>query len=362
MANVAEVPSPTLLLYPDRIEENARRMMATAGADRLRPHIKTHKVAEIVRMQLGLGIRKFKCATLAEAEMAARAEAPDVLVAVQPVGPNVSGMVRLIRAFPRTKFSAIADDPRAMERLATACVAAGVELEVLLDVDCGMGRSGVLPGEQAVERYRLLGSLPGLKAGGLHAYDGHIREPNPEKRAAECEAAFAPVEALREELRKSGLAVPAMVAGGTPTFPMHARRTGVECSPGTCVLWDLGYARRFPDLDFLQAALVLARVISKPAAGRLCIDLGHKAIAAENPPPRLQLLELPDARFVMHSEEHLVVEDDGAEAWRVGDVLHAVPWHICPTCALHAEAVVVRGGQAAERWKVVARDRSLRVP
>jgi D-serine deaminase-like pyridoxal phosphate-dependent protein len=152
-----------------------------------------------------------------------------------------------------------------------------------------------------------------------------------------------------------------IVAGGTPTFPIHARRPEVECSPGTCVLWDAGYAASCPDLDFLHAALVLTRVISKPSNSRLCLDLGHKAIAAEKPHPRVQFLNLPDANAVTHSEEHLVIETSRANEFAVGDVLYGVPRHVCPTVALHAEAVVIRNGIAEDKWKIAARDRRLSV-
>ena len=142
---------------------------------------------------------------------------------------------------------------------------------------------------------------------------------------------------------------------------MNARRPDAECSPGTCVFWDFGYATKLPDMLFLPAALLLTRVVSKPASNRLCLDLGHKAVASENPHPRVQLLELPDAKFVGHSEEHLVVETDRAAAFSVGASLYGIPWHICPTVALHSEAVVIKNGRAEERWKVAARDRALTI-
>src|SRR6185503_5133936 len=213
---------------------------------------------------------------------------------------------------------------------------------------------------KAAELYQWLGTLPGLNPGGLHAYDGHIRDSDPAKRKELCNAAFAPVKALQQELSKAGFPVPRIVAGGTPTFPIHAQRKDVECSPGTCVLWDAGYAAKLPDMDFIPAALVLTRVISKPAPDRLCLDLGHKAIASENPHPRVQLLELPEARAVSHSEEHLVVETARARELAVGDCLFGVPWHICPTVSLHSEAVVIRQNQAQERWIVAARERHIR--
>jgi len=105
----------------------------------------------------------------------------------------------------------------------------------------------------------------------------------------------------------------------------------------------------------------LTRVVSKPGAHRLCLDLGHKAVAAEKPPPRVQFLNLPEVTAVSHSEEHLVIESQQAGQFAVGDCLFGVPCHICPTVALHAEATVIRAGRAAERWRIVARDRRLTV-
>ena len=200
-----------------------------------------------------------------------------------------------------------------------------------------------------------------LKSGGLHVYDGHIHESDLTERARSCEAAFASVKELGCELEAAGLAVPRIVAGGTPTFPLHAKNEGFECSPGTCVLWDFGYSDEFSDLSFLHAAVVLTRVVSKPGGKRLCLDIGHKSIAAEKPPPRIQFLNLPNATEVSHSEEHLVVETERAGDFAVGDCLYGVPRHVCPTVALYSEAVVVRNGRAKERWKIAARERRLTI-
>ncbi|MBU6399785.1 MAG: D-TA family PLP-dependent enzyme [Verrucomicrobia bacterium] len=360
--NADQIPSPALLVYPERVSANLARMLTIAGdPTRLRPHLKTHKLAEVLRLQTARGISRFKCATIAEAELAAGCGVPDLLLAYPPVGPNVARLLRLIQAFPQTNFLTIADDPDAIRALAAASVQANVRLELLLDIDCGQHRSGVAPGPRAHEIYHLIAHLPGLRPGGLHAYDGHIHDASLAARAAHCETAWAPVSRLRDELRQAGLPVPRVVAGGTPTFPFHARRGDVECSPGTCVFWDAGYEAKFPDLGFAPAALVLTRVVSKPGANRLCLDLGHKAVASENPPPRVRFLNLPEATAVAHSEEHLVVETPAPTRLGIGDCLFGVPWHICPTVALHAEAVVIENGEATQRWQVAARDRRLTI-
>ena len=362
VGNLEEVPSPALLIYPDRVEENIRRMIRIAGGvDRLRPHMKTNKLSEVIRMQMEQGITRFKCATIAEAELVAVCGAPDVLLAYQPVGPNIGRLIHLLEAFPATTFSAIVDDAGTIRLLSQATQPRGVTIRLLLDIDCGMHRCGVMPGAKAVELYRLIAESPGLEAGGLHAYDGQIHDTDVAARTAACEAAFAPVSALREELERAGLPVPTLVAGGTPTFPIHARRARVECSPGTSVFWDLGYSTMLPDLDFLPAVLLLARVVSKPGTNRLCLDLGHKAVASEGPHPRVRWFELPEARVAGHNEEHLILETDRVDEFSVGDCCYGIPWHVCPTVALHQEAVVIRNGRATERWQVIGRARKISI-
>lgn len=362
VSNEAEIPSPALLLFHERIEANIERMISIAGAPgRLRPHVKTHKLEPLIRAQLAHGITKFKCATIAEAEMTAAAGSNDVMLSFPVVGPNIARLGELQSAFPDTKFSVTADSEDAIRALAAQAQASRREITVLVDVDCGMHRTGVPPEADAVRLYRLIDALPGLIPGGLHAYDGHIHEPDLTKRTEQCEADFAPVVTLRNELLGQGFSVPTVVAGGSPTFAIHARHPDRELSPGTTVLWDFGYGDKFPDLPFEPAAVLLTRVISKPGANRLCLDLGHKAVAAENPHPRVRLLEIPDAAFVMHSEEHLVIETPNAADFHIGQCLHGIPRHICPTVALHSEAWVIQNGTAVASWPITARGRRISI-
>ncbi len=357
----AALPSPALLVFPDRVEENLRRMVACVGGDPtwLRPHIKTTKLPQIVARQVALGIAKCKCATVAEAEMAARAGVTDLMVAAQLVGPNPARLGALMRAWPATAFATIADDAAVLPALGAAATGAGRTLDVLVDLDVGMHRTGIAPGAGAVALARAIAATPGLRFGGLHAYDGHLRQSDLAERTAAAADGIAAVDGLRGELARSGLPVPRVVFGGTPSFPIHARRPDVECSPGTCVLWDASYRVGLPDMDFLNAAVLVTRVISKPGPGRLCLDLGHKAVASEMPHPRVIFPALPDAKGVTHSEEHLVIETARAGEFAVGAVLYGLPWHVCPTVALHDRVHVVRGGAIAETWTVTARARRL---
>jgi len=357
LENPDAVPSPALLIYPDRVAANVRRMIEIVKGDvsRLRPHVKTHKMAEVMRLQIDAGITKFKAATIAEAELAAECGAADVLLAYQPVGPNIERLARLREAYPGTSFAAIVDDESALWGLDRRFQEN--PLRVFIDVDCGMHRTGIPVGE-AAGLYWLAQSTPGVIAEGLHVYDGQIHDADLADRERAMRDAFAPVHDLVEELRPK-----TVIGGGSPTFALHAGLETWECSPGTTLLWDAGYAGRHPDLEFEPAVCLLTRVISKPSVGRLCLDLGHKAVAAESPlPRRAQFLELKNADPVMHSEEHLVVEYGGAEGIPLGSPVYALPGHVCPTVALHMEAIVVREGRATgETWAVRARNRRITI-
>jgi D-threonine aldolase len=358
------VLSPGLLFYKDIIQSNIEQCLRMAGSpDRLRPHVKTHKTREIVRLQLAAGITKHKCATIAEAEMLASCGVPDVLIAYNLVGPNCARLARLVSAFPATRFGVLADHVRGLEFLSAEVGPTGQTVEVLLDIDVGQHRTGIAFGPAAESLYAQIHKMPGLVAGGLHVYDGHNRQPILAERRAAVEAQLAPVLEWRQRVEKLGLSVPRLVLGGTPTFPIHAalNEPGVECSPGTFVLHDNGYGTQFADLaGFMPAALLLTRVISRPTPRRITLDLGTKAVASDPPAgKRCILLNVPDYEPVLQNEEHFVIETPHAEQFALGDEVFAIPTHVCPTCALHKQASVVQGGKVREMWDIVARDRVL---
>src|SRR5437870_10619513 len=179
VANTADIPSPALLVYPDRIQENIRHMIRIAGGvNTLRPHMKTHKMPEVIQMQLTQGITRFKCATIAEAEMTAAAGAEDVLLGYQPVGPNVDRFLELAARFPSVRFSCAADNPASVGDLSDAAARSSARLEVLVDLDVGQHRTGIPPDAHAAMLYRLITALPALRPSGLHAYDGQIQDPD----------------------------------------------------------------------------------------------------------------------------------------------------------------------------------------
>ncbi len=357
--------TPAYVVFRDIAADNLRKMIEIAGdVGRLRPHCKTHKMAAVAKMQLEMGITKHKCATLAEAQMLADAGVRDILLAYNIVGANIPRAVAFAAHYPHVNFMVTADHAAPVAALSAAAHGAGVRIGVMLDLDSGMHRTGIAPGEEAMAIYRRLAASPGLEAAGLHAYDGHHHEHDVDERRANIDREFQRVLEFRDELLAAGLPVPRIVTSGTPGFPIHAAREDatIEVSPGTTVFYDAGSAANFPDLPFTPAALVLTRVISRPAEDLVTFDVGSKAIAADPPMERRCVFPaLPDAEVVIQNEEHLVLRTAKAGDFLPGDEQLVIPWHVCPTSALHKEAYVVWGGELVDRWAVTARDRWLTI-
>lgn len=367
LADEAELTTPALVFYPELIQRNIARVVELAGSpDRLRPHAKTHKTREITRLQLAAGVRKQKCATIAEAEMLADVGVPDVLIAYPMVGPNLRRLRTLAQTFPDTKFSALIDHQAGADGLAGVATGSGRPIGFLVDLDVGQHRTGIAIGDAAAALYAYAARQPGLTPEGLHSYDGqNSQEAGPDREAA-ARTALSPVLAFRAKLEASGLPVPRIVAGGTPTFVTYAAMrdvAGLECSPGTYVLHDHGYGGKLLDLTGITpAAVMLTRVVSRPTATRITFDLGTKSVAADPPmEKRVHVLGLPDAKIVGHNEEHLVIESSAAERYRPGDVAYALPFHVCPSVALHREALIAESGRVTGRWLIAARERTLTV-
>lgn len=354
---VERIVSPSLLVYPDRIEKNIQTMISIAGrAERLRPHVKTYKIAEIIKLQLKYGITKFKCATIAEAELLAFSGADDILLAMQPVGSTINRFFDLIDKYPNTGFSTIVDCKEIIEEIATKAKEEGKDVPLWLDINNGMDRTGVLPNKEAIVLYERINKHSNLITKGLHVYDGHIHESDYDLRKEICDKDFEAVVDLKNKIERLGMKIETIVAGGTPTFPIHAKRENVELSPGTPLLWDQGYADAYQDLDFFLAAVLLCNVVSKPKANLVCLNLGHKAVAAEMPFPRVKLLNFENCQQISHSEEHLVLECKDSNKYKVGDVCYAIPTHICPTVPKYANVLTVEKGKVTGAWEVAARD------
>lgn len=361
------VGSPTLLVDPDLVRQNIAEMITIVGGEqavgRLRPHVKTHKISEVVRLQLDAGITNFKAATVVEAAMVAAvardvdsaAGTVSVLLAHQPVGPKIDAVADLTKAFPGIRFAVCLDSPSVVVAIEQRPCFAETPLDVWIDVDCGMRRTGIPLGEELDKLRDQIGQSPSLTFAGLHVYDGHLHDSDIDVRRDQVQRIIEDVSAYDQRCPS-----PSIVAGGSPTFAIWARETAWQCSPGTTLFWDAGYQNAFAELPFQIAAVLLTRVVSDLGGGRVCLDLGHKAVAAEMPlDQRVRFPTLPDVDFISHSEEHLVIQVGSESPLKVGDELIAMPTHICPTVALHNTVRLVKDGAATTTtWNVTARDRT----
>lgn len=351
------LPSPTLCIWLEHVRRDCAAVLGMAGA-RWRPHVKTVKVPEVLAIPVGLGVRAFKCATPLEARvMASLLEevAPgegDLLVAFPHVGPNLARLGELARALPGVRWSIVSEEPQ-------HAAAVPRELDVFIDVDSGMRRTGIPVTD--VARAVATARAAGPRFRGVHAYDGHHVEPDPTRRAAAVRASNDAVRRLVDALRQEGLAVGEVVTAGTPAFPAsladpgwNGRSERHQVSPGTVMLGDLRAIAQVPEVGLVPAALVLARVVSRPTATRVTCDAGSKALSADVDVVG-RPVGWPGLMPARPSEEHLPLDVLSGPAPPLGEPLWFVPGHVCPTVNLYDEVVLVEADGATRRVRVAAR-------
>ena len=358
--NIEEIDTPALLIYKDRAKQNIEKAIALVNSvEQLRPHVKTHKLLEISTMMMESGIHKFKCATIAEAEMLGMAKAKDVLIAFPMVGPKIKRLQALKQKYSNTKFSCLIDNIDTAKDLSDEFI--NDKTDVYIDLNVGMNRTGI-SSDNALNLYKNALNLSGINIIGIHAYDGHIHDSDVLQRKHKADKVFQLISLVQLEIEKFAEKKLKIVVGGSPTFSLYAlAHEDVEVSPGTFIFWDAGYKETMPDFDFLWAGIIATRIISIINETNLCLDLGHKSIAAENPLPRIKFLSNDEIIPISQSEEHLVVQVENTDKYAVGDVWYGVPIHICPTVALHKEVQIVENNTVIDAWKVIARDRKITV-
>lgn len=345
-----DLQTPTLLIDLDAVQHNLAHMTALLGGDlrRWRPHVKTCKVPEVLRLLLDAGVRRVKCATTREAEvlLACTQEPLDVLVAIAHHGANLDRFAALAAAAPRHRFAMLSEDPDHARLLRQR------GLGVFVDLDPGYHRSGI-PLREA-SRIAAVIDAAGDGFGGLHCYDGHLPDRAPQERAAAARSIYAELCALARSHGGGG----ELVTSGTPTFPIALayepfRAFDHTVSPGTVVYWDLN-SRKLGIDGFRFAVTVLARVVSRPSTDRITVDAGSKAIDAAVADPCAEALGPWRLRALRPSEEHLPMQVEG-ERPPLGELLRLVPAHVCPTVNLADHAALLRGDDVVAVVPVAAR-------
>jgi D-serine deaminase-like pyridoxal phosphate-dependent protein len=356
---LAEVDTPCLILELDAFERNLQRVHESlAGrAVHVRPHAKSHKCPQIALQQVALGAVGVCCQKVSEAEALVEGGVADVLITNEIVGaPKLKRLAALAK---RARVAVCADDAGNIAALDAAAQGAGVKLEVLVEINVGANRCGVEPGTPALELAQKITASPNLHFAGLQAYQGtaqHLRTVA--KRRAAIEVAVAQVRHTTALLERAGIPCGKVTGAGTGTYLYEAASAVYhEIQPGSYIFMDADYARNdwtesgMP--RFEHSLFVWTTVMSRPANDRAIVDAGLKASSTDSGMPRVA--DAPGVEYMKASDEHGVLQLNGAPGYAVGDKLKLIPGHCDPTVNLYDYYVCVRDGRVEALWPITAR-------
>jgi D-serine deaminase-like pyridoxal phosphate-dependent protein len=347
----------------ENIERTARE--ADAAGVALRPHIKTHKLPEIARMQLEAGAVGIQVAKLGEAEVMVDAGIDDVLIGYPIVGqPKIE---RLMSLAERANITVSLDALAVADPIAAAAVDRGVSIGLLVEIDTGLGRIGVAPGPAAVELAERVAELDGVELLGVLTHEGHAygRSRSPGDLERLTRYACAQTVATAEAIRAKDIPAPVVSVGSSGTFRFAIDVDGVtEVRPGTYVFNDLTQVALGAAIPDQLAAIVVATVVSGPRDREVVLDAGSKALTSDrmivNDPPATHgtvfTADGGTGQIVRLSEEHGVAAFAGpAEAPSIGERVVIVPNHVCPVINMFECVTIVNDGGMVDRWRVAAR-------
>ncbi|MHC5004756.1 MAG: alanine racemase, partial [Planctomycetota bacterium] len=330
---------------------NIRRVIEAMGGDpaRWRPHVKTVKMPSVFREMARQGLRCFKCATTREMDrlLAALADEgvddPDVLLAHPLAGPGLGRLAELSARHPRARLSLLREDPESVGEVPDG-------VGVFIDVNPGMNRTGAPLDE--LERIEATARRAGDRLRGIHFYDGHLGGLDRTERRQRAFAGYDRLVALIGSLRSCGIDPDEIITSGTPSFLEALQHPGLgsfghrhRVSPGTVTFHDTRSVAEVPELGLQPAALLLARVVSRPAPDIATCDAGSKSIAAEAGDPCAEVVGHPGLLPLRPTEEHLPLRVIKGAAPSRGTPLLLVPRHVCPTVNLAEQALVVDGDE-----------------
>ena len=350
---VRDIPTPALVVDVAALDRNIGRMAAffSTGACRLRPHFKAHKTPEIARRQLAAGsCVGLTCATVSEAEVAAEF-CDDVLIANEPIGPGKCD--RVARLAGRIRTTIAVDSTAGLEQISSAARRAGVTVGVLIDLNVGQTRCGVLPGADAVALAKKAAATAGVDLRGVMGYEGHVVSlPDRAEREARTREAMAGLVETAALVRAAGLPCAIVSAGGTGTYDISGRIDGItEIQAGSYVLMDTDYGRL--DMPFEQAFWALGTIVSRPDRRRCVADCGHKSMTKDHGLPTVRGVD--EASVVSLNDEHATITIPAESPIAIGDRVFLRPSHTDPTINLHDVLYAIDGEKVIGVWPIAAR-------
>lgn len=357
--HISELDTPAVLIDLDLLERNLRRAQdyLTSHGIKFRPHIKTHKIPQIARMQVEFGASGLTCAKIGEAEVMADAGIEDLFIAYPIWGEQK--LERLMALAQRCRLTVAFDTPEVAEGIARAAQKSGQEIRALVEIDTGTGRCGVAPGEQMLSLCRKVEDLAGLKFAGLMTYQGYVGGTTAQREALMKEENER-LEEVLDDLRKASLECEEVSGGTSPSLYLsHHLPAVTENRSGTYVFNDRNMVAS-QAVAWGECAMTLAvTVVSDAVPGQIIIDGGSKTFSGDRCSAWEgfgRVVEDPDLLFLKMNEEHGFVRRNGStKTHSVGERLHVIPNHVCPAMNMHNEAWVHRNGEVIDRWEIAAR-------
>lgn len=362
MRKICDLPTPCLVLDLDRFESNLSKMsrFARESSTGVRPHAKTHKCVEIARRQIAEGAIGISVATIAEAEVMLRGGIRGLLITSEMAGePKISRLMCLVAAAPDTM--AVVDSFENVRELDRSAGLAGLRLNVLIDLDVGQDRTGVLPGEPALDLAETISGCRHLSLRGICAYGGHLAHVVEfERRRIASVTAMTEAAATRTLLERRGHNLDILTCGSTGTYNIDPEVDGVtEIQPGSYVFMDVEYSRISGKTgpvyeDFEPALSVLTTVIHR-SKSKAVVDAGLKAFATDRPFGP-EPLEVADVSYSFAGDEHGHLQlNERSGNLRTGDKLRFIPPHCDPTVNLYDRIYCVRGDTVETYWPIMER-------
>ncbi|MDQ0392910.1 DSD1 family PLP-dependent enzyme [Labrys monachus] len=353
---IDEIDTPALILDLDAFEANLDHMASAAKAAgvRVRPHAKTHKSPVVAHLQMARGAVGQCVQKVAEAEILAWGGVPDILVSNEVVSP--AKLARLAALARIARVALCADHALGVDAIEAAAQDAGVRLPVLVEIDVGAARCGLVPGPEVLALARRIASSRHLSFGGLQAYQGRAQHQRTlDERTASIASAAEMTGRMVEDLRTIGLDCPIVGGAGTGTFALEAA-TGVfnELQVGSYVFMDADYGRNHPAPPFRQSLFVLSTVMSTPNAEVAVVDAGLKALAVDSGLPLVWQRE--GVTYAGASDEHgKLTLAPGSSPLKLDERVMLVPGHCDPTVDRYDWYVGVRNGRVECLWPISAR-------
>ncbi|MGL6259695.1 DSD1 family PLP-dependent enzyme [Vibrio sp. WXL210] len=365
---MVQLDTPALIVDLDKLESNLEQMQRRIDklGVVLRPHTKAHKIPAIAQMQIDYGAQGICTSKLGEAEVMVAGGIRDVLITTPIAGEiKIARLIQLIQQNPSAIVRQVIDHADHVKAIGQQAAAVGLEVGLLVEVESGQQRCGVLPGDALLELIELILETPGVRYDGIQAYSGHLQllKGYQERHQAARDAVTEVFDYIEQQLTPRGLRPSIISGGGTGTFEAHGEQQYTEIQAGSYLFMDASYtaigdeANEKVNNQFLSALSVLSTVISHPAENRAVIDAGMKSLSIDLGMPKV----IKDSSIIYQcgGDEHGILHlSEASRKLAIGDRVALMPSH-CDTTLNNFDVLYgVRDGQLVEQWAIAGRGRS----